>query len=523
MPLFFKKKSFFFVAYCCTAILCYSQERDILEVARIQIPQYTLLEFTPNGEFAYGYKEDDNTLSILQTKNAQVVAQMPFEGQHLERICFSPNGQLMLTTNSNDIALWSVDSAKLLFSFLKNGARNLDISPDSRFYATTSDNNRFDIVDLLTREGVSYNIPTYLEGKNYKSNLVRCLFSKKFNKLFLVDVGYGEETTTYKSGLHINIIPFDLKDNTLMKPIELFLSNLKTYTSSDFTEISNTPDGRFLIITLKNKMIYYDIATKKKKELDNIEIVKKITYDTSGKFMLTSGLNTTTLWELTEANVFRQLKKFVGGSTTLTFTPDKRYIITLTANKNALIAWDIKEALLIRTSPNEYIQRSSQKYAKIGFLEWLKIRKGEKPLQYRERISIKNQDKKRASLVNEAVALFCNEVFGVGADYLILNQSESDEVVTLQTDGFSPLHFNISDSAEHARFAKYFLRGFYRWKKPQFKINKKEVVITRISLHMNYNKTYEYNIADDPETKDLMETIFDLQYSDYKLEEDKVE
>jgi len=310
----------------------YTQEAQIGVFNALQI-----IDYVRHGDFSNeDFSELDLRMCSVVEKDssntdysrAYIRRNMFFPQGHTHRlrsVCFSPNGNLILSTAfDNSIKIWDSKSGMLIRSLDTDATTdNARFSPDGKRIVSTQRNDFIKIWDSETGK-----IICKIDNKSYNTNAAS--FSPD-GKYVLSPTGYVWEST---SGKFIRKFSADLQDSHSEEP------------SREIDNATYSPDGKSIASTRENDIVIWNAENGNIIHIiegEKIEINKKgvdcVNYSQDGKFIVSThpSENMIKIWNSNTGKLVRSFTGHLGLYSFVYFSPDGKYILSISFGRPIIV------------------------------------------------------------------------------------------------------------------------------------------------------------------------------------------
>lgn len=221
-----------------------------------------------------------------------------FEGERYffgTPVLFTSNGKFVLTCNRNyEILFMDIKTGKTIRKFSGHNGRitSLSFSPDGRYFVSAGNDFQVKFWNL----NINSNELSTL--KDHNSEVTAVCFSPD---------GKYTASGSYNGNLIISEVDYEAG----------FLRPIKTYKAHPISTLAFTSDGKKIIIGSYDKTIsVFDLTLNKETDIfeGHSSTVKKIIVSDDGKYLFSSGLDSTTrIWNIEEKKEIAMLAGFSDG------------------------------------------------------------------------------------------------------------------------------------------------------------------------------------------------------------------
>ncbi|MCE2400672.1 T9SS type A sorting domain-containing protein [Candidatus Poribacteria bacterium] len=275
---------------------------------------------------------------------------------------FSPDGQMLASSSSDNIRLWDVDTGTLKYTLPTNNVRNVVFSPDGHTLASSSDENTIYlwVVEtgtlkhtLIEHTDRVWNVEFSPNGQTIASS------SDKTIRLWNVETGMLKHTLPINN---VWIVKFSPDGQILVSAGSdentIHLWDVETGTlKHTLTEHTDrvwravfSPDGQMLASSSSDKTIrLWDVETGTLKHTLPTNNVWIVEFSPDGQTLLNMGANNTVrLWDVDTGALNATLIGHRGSVNSVIFSPDGQTLAS-GSNDNTVRLWDVDTGALNAT------------------------------------------------------------------------------------------------------------------------------------------------------------------------------
>lgn len=347
-----------------TVLLWDIQTGDTLVILNQAPLENAPLTFSPDGKLL-ALVTKDNQIALWDGEVKKVVRKLARHKDPVQVLLFSPNGQVLISSDRSEVVLWNVQNGNPILTLPESElpSKFLVFSPDSKFLISPTGPQQNWIAFRSVENG---QVLKTLKG--HETPITSLVFSTEnllattsYGKIILWNGTTGQLLKTFAANRPFDFISFspDGKvfaaggyDKVILWDVEKG-STITSLESSGFTSpVIFSPDGQFLATLLQDQLTLWDsrrgslIKTFEKSQVP----VSSLTFSLDGQMiaaMGNPGYKTFASWDARSGKTLTVLSGTDHKITSMAFDPIHRLLAT-GSEDGLLLLWDVRAVNIVK-------------------------------------------------------------------------------------------------------------------------------------------------------------------------------
>ena len=311
-----------------------------------------------------------STAQLWDLQTRQEVRELPFEVDSLQAADFSPDGNFLLTGNTDGKAnLWDVKTGNLIRTYTGHTGPiwSMTFSPDNKYLITSAGDGTVRIWDVRTGQELRrFTFPGFVEGLAVSPDSKWILFGGDPGLTSLWTMDAKSYLPVLNHGAGVNAVAFSPDGKLILtggtdgvarvwdSETGENLHDFKGHTDVINYGAAFSPDGNYIVAGSWDSTVrIWDAQTGEqvRQFVGDTTNVHDTVYSPDGSHLLTAGYDGVRLWDVQTGDEIRRFGEFVGVYRA-TFSPDGNYVLTSGSSGDGTARlWETSTGQMFREYP----------------------------------------------------------------------------------------------------------------------------------------------------------------------------